>query len=212
MSLLSIGMGSVRSGHVLREKSDTYTKKWKRIGAAMSIEQFPTGRLAQFDAVFLRANRALLILLLAAMALMVFANVALRFLTSHSILWVEEVSRYAMIWLTLLGAGLVLRHGGHIGIDTLQSRFPRWASMIRATILFLALGFCAFMAWIGTRYAMLTWNQTTPVLQIPVGFVYLALPAGFALLIMHLLLMAAPYVRRNEFIVDAEFDPDAAKL
>jgi TRAP-type C4-dicarboxylate transport system permease small subunit len=84
--------------------------------------------------------------------------------------------------------------------------------MIRATILFLALGFCAFMAWIGTRYAMLTWNQTTPVLQIPVGFVYLALPAGFALLIMHLLLMAAPYVRRNEFIVDAEFDPDAAKL
>ena len=28
------------------------------------------------------------------MAMMVFANVALRFLTDHSILWVEEVSRY----------------------------------------------------------------------------------------------------------------------
>jgi len=178
----------------------------------MSIERFPSGRLARFDAAFLRANRALLILLLAAMALMVFANVALRFLTNHSILWVEEVSRYAMIWLTFLGAGLVLRHGGHIGIDTLQSRFPRWAPMIRATIFLFVLGFCVFMAWIGARYATLTWTQTTPVLQIPVGFVYLALPAGFALLSMHLLLMAAPYVRRNEFIVDAEFDPDAAKL
>ena len=43
---------------------------------------------------------------------MVFANVALRFLTDHSILWVEEVSRYLMIWLTFLGAGLVLRYGG----------------------------------------------------------------------------------------------------
>jgi TRAP-type C4-dicarboxylate transport system permease small subunit len=198
MSLLSIGMGSVRSRSASREKSDTYTKKGKRIGAAMSIERFPTGRLDRFDAVFLRANRALLILLLAAMALMVFANVALRFLTNHSILWVEEVSRYAMIWLTFLG--------------TLQSRFPRRAPMIRATIFLLVLGFCAFMAWIGARYATLAWNQTTPVLQIPVGLVYLALPAGFVLLTMHLLLMAIPYVRRNEFVVDAEFDPDAASL
>ena len=178
----------------------------------MPIERSDAGFLVRFDAVFLRANRALLILLLAAMALMVFANVALRFLTNHSILWVEEVSRYAMIWLTFLGAGLVLRHGGHIGIDTLQDRLPQWAPTIRATIFVLVLGFCGFMAWIGTRYATLTWHQTTAVLQIPVGFVYLALPAGFLLLIMHLLLMAAPYVRRNEFIVDAEFDPDAAKL
>ena len=178
----------------------------------MPIQRSHRGRLARFDAVFLRANRALLILLLAAMALMVFANIALRFLTNHSILWVEEVSRYAMIWLTFLGAGLVLRHGGHIGIDTLQNRLPQWAPTIRATILVLVLGFCGFMAWIGMRYAMLTWNQTTPVLQIPVGSVYLALPAGFALLIMHLLMMAAPYIRRNAFIVDAEFDPDAAKL
>ncbi|HEY3177878.1 MAG TPA: TRAP transporter small permease [Casimicrobiaceae bacterium] len=178
----------------------------------MPIEQSYGGRLARLDALFLRANRALLIVLLAAMALMVFANVVLRFVTSHSILWVEEVSRYTMIWLTFLGAGLVLRHGGHIGIDTLQSRLPRWAPKIRATIFLLVLGFCAFMAWIGTRYAMLTWNQTTAVLQIPVGFVYLALPAGFALVITHLLLMAAPYIRRNEFIVDAEFDPDAVKL
>ena len=68
------------------------------------------------------------------------------------------------------------------------------------------------MAWIATRYALLAWSQTTPVLQIPVGFVYLALPIGFALLIAHLLLMAAPYVRRNEFIVDDEFDSKAADL
>ena len=39
-----------------------------------------------------------------------------------------------MIWLTFLGAGLVLRYGGHIGIDTLQERFPRHAPPIRAVI------------------------------------------------------------------------------
>ena len=183
-----------------------------RESRAMEDRRFHRGFLARFDAAFLRANRALIVLLLAAMAVMVFANVALRFLTGHSILWVEEVSRYAMIWLTFLGAGLVLRHGGHIGIDTLQTRLPHRAATIRAAIFALLFGFFAFMAWIGTRYALLTWGQTTPVLQIPVGFVYLAVPAGFALLIAHLLSMAAPYVLRNEFIVDAEFEPDAVKL
>ena len=168
--------------------------------------------LARFDALFMHANRAALIALLASMALMVFANVALRFLTDRSILWVEEVSRYAMIWLTFIGAGLVLRHGGHIGIDTLQERVPLWAPKIRAAIFVLLFGFFAFMAWISARYAMLAWTQTTAVLQIPVGFVYLAMPIGFALLIVHLLLMAEPYVRRSEFIVDAEFDPEAVKL
>jgi len=68
------------------------------------------------------------------------------------------------------------------------------------------------MMWLGTRYAMLTWGQTTPVLQIPVGAVYLAMPIGFALLIVHLLVMAAPYIRKKHFLADAEFDADAVKL
>jgi TRAP-type C4-dicarboxylate transport system permease small subunit len=164
------------------------------------------------DRVLLRASRWIVIVILAAMALMVFANVVLRFTTDHSILWVEEVSRYLMIWLTFLGSGLVLRYGGHIGIDTLQSAFPDHAHLIRIAIFFLLLGFFGFMVWIGTRYAMLTWAQTTPVLQIPVGFVYSAMPGGFALLILHLLMMARPYMARGQYLVDQDFDPEAAKL
>ena len=165
-----------------------------------------------FDKGLLYLNRWLVIVILAAMALMVFANVALRFLTDESILWVEEVSRYLMIWLTFLGAGLVMRYGGHIGIDTLQDSFPRHAAKVRVAILVFLLGFFGFMVWIGTRYAMLTWGQTTPVMEIPVGVVYLAMPVGFALLILHLLLMARPFIARREFLVDAEFDPESVKL
>jgi len=165
-----------------------------------------------FDKVLLRLNRWLVIVILAAMAMMVFANVALRFLTDESILWVEEVSRYLMIWLTFLGAGLVLRYGGHIGIDTLQDSLPRHAHIVRVVIFAFMLGFFGFMVWIGTRYAMLTWGQTTPVMQIPVGVVYLAMPVGFGLLIVHLLLMARPYIAHRRFLVDAEFDPESVKL
>ena len=168
--------------------------------------------LSTFDRALLRLNRWVVIAILAAMALMVFANVALRFLTDHSILWVEEVSRYLMIWLTFLGAGIVLRYGAHVGIDTLQERFPPAAPAIRAAIFVLLLAFFAAMAWLGLRYALLTWGQTTPVLEIPIGAVYLAMPVGFALMIVHLLLMAAPYVRQKRFLSDDEFDADAVKL
>jgi TRAP-type transport system small permease protein len=146
------------------------------------------------------------------MAVMVFANVALRYLTDHSILWVEEASRYTMVWLTFAGAGLVLRHGAHIGIDTLQQSLPRAAPVIRGVIVaLLAMFFCAMIV-VGIRYAMLTWAQTTPVLDVPVGAVYLAMPVGFALMTVHLALMARGYVASREVLGDGEFDADAAKF
>lgn len=168
--------------------------------------------VATFDRWLCAANRWCVIVMLAAMASMVFTNVALRFFTDQSILWVEEASRYTMIWLTFIGAGLVLRYGGHIGIDTLQQRLPRHAAAIRAAIFLVLLGFFVTMTAVGLRYAILTWAQTTPVMEIPVGAVYLAMPIGFALMILHLLLMATRYLRRGEFLAGGEFDADAARL
>jgi TRAP-type C4-dicarboxylate transport system permease small subunit len=166
----------------------------------------------RFDRALLAVNRWALIAILAAMAIMVFANVTLRFTTDRSILWVEEASRYLMIWLTFLGMGPVLRYGGHLGIDTLQEVLPRHAAVIRGSIFALLLAFFAFMAWVGLRYAVLAWSQTTPVLRMPIGAVYLAMPIGFALAMLHLALMAIPYVRRRAVLADGEFDADAAKI
>ena len=168
--------------------------------------------LARFDRLLLTVNRWLVIVLLAAMALMVFANVALRFLTDYSILWVEEASRYTMVWLTFIGAGLVLRYGGHIGIDSLQQAMPRFAPAIRAGIVALLAIFFCVMIVVGVRYASLTWAQTTPVMEIPVGAIYLAMPTGFGLMIIHLAMMARGYVARQALLGDGEFDANAAKL
>ena len=168
--------------------------------------------LSRFDRLLLRVNRWIVIAILAAMASMVFANVALRFLTDHSILWVEEASRYAMVWLTFIGAGPVLRYGGHIGIDTLQQALPRAAPALRAAIFALLAIFFGVMVVVGVRYATLTWAQTTPVMEIPVGAVYLAMPVGVTLLLVHLAVMFRGYVARREVLGDGEFDADAAKL
>ena len=49
-------------------------------------------------------------------------------------------------------------------------------------------------------------------MEIPIGAVYLAMPVGFALMIVHLALMARGLRARRELLGDGEFDADAAKL
>ena len=68
------------------------------------------------------------------------------------------------------------------------------------------------MIVVGIRYASLTWAQTTPVLEIPVGAVYLAMPVGFALMLVHLGVMARGFVAHQPVLGDGEFDATAAKL
>ena len=62
-----------------------------------------------FERIFVAINKWVVVLLLAAMSSIVFANVSLRYLSNFSITWAEEVARYLMIWMTFLGAGLSLR-------------------------------------------------------------------------------------------------------
>lgn len=153
-----------------------------------------------FERAFVAANKWALILLLAGMSGVVFANVALRYLTNFSIIWAEEVARYAMIWMTLLGAGLALRYGGHVAIGNLQEAMaPRVQRFMRALICLLLLAFFTVMVWIGYVYMMRMQFQLTPATRIPFSYVYAAIPMGFLLLIVHLLLVAKSYVVDNRF-------------
>lgn len=160
---------------------------------------------------FVAANRWLLVLLLAAMACIVFANVVLRYLTNDSLVWAEEVARHLMIWLTFLGAGLVLRFGGHIAIenlhDVLPGRVGRW---LRALIVASLLMFFSVMAWQGALYTSVMRFQTTAATGISFGWVYLAMPLGFVLLIVHLLLVARRYVLERRAIETEEIDAESA--
>jgi TRAP-type C4-dicarboxylate transport system permease small subunit len=135
------------------------------------------------------ANRAVLATLLAVMALLVFGNVVLRYLFGISLSWVEELTRYMMIWLTWLGAGLALREGAHIAIDTLQQALPEiGARLLRGIVAIAVIGFFGALVWLGWRYSMFAWRQETAVLRLPAGLVYLAIPIGSALMLAHLLL------------------------
>lgn len=164
-----------------------------------------------FERYFLAANRWVLIVLLAAMSVIIFANVVLRYVTHDSLEWAEEVARYLMIWLTFLGAGPVLRYGGHIAVENLQDALPSQAAVaVRCVVAALLFAFFGFMVWYGWLYMQRTMFQMTPVTQIPFAYVYSAMMFGGVLLIVHFLLIVRGYLLRREFASDAHFDANAS--
>lgn len=166
-----------------------------------------------FEHWFVEANKWALVLLLAAMSCIVFANVSLRFLTNFSITWSEEVARYLMIWMTFVGAGLALRFGGHVAISNFQEMLPMPAQrLMRAGVALLLIAFCLAMVWMGYDYLSRMRFQVTPATRVSFSYIYAAMPIGFALLIVHLFLLARSYVVENRFETLEDSPTDALRL
>ena len=163
------------------------------------------------EAWLVAVNRALLIGLLAAMSVIVFANVVLRYTTSESIGWAEEVARHLMVWLTFVGIGPVLRYGGHIAIDNLQDSLPGpLAAALRGLIAALLFGFAGVLVWYGLDYMDRTQYQLTPATQVPMSWIYAAMPVGGVLMALHWLFVVRGYVTARRFAADAGFDATAS--
>jgi TRAP-type transport system small permease protein len=73
---------------------------------------------------FFKLLEFLVVACLLAMVVMVFGNAIMRYAFNSGILISEEMSRYAFIWLTYLGAMVAMREGGHLGVDTLIKHLP----------------------------------------------------------------------------------------
>lgn len=167
--------------------------------------------LERFDRGLVAVNRFAAGALMLVMTVLVFSNVVLRYVFDSSLTWVEELTRYMMIWVAYLGAGLALRAGTHVAVDVLQDCLPEPAvRVLRGLIAAMVLVFLAGVAWYGFDYAQFAIKQRSPVLGLSLGLVYLAVPLGCALMGVHLLLGFRRYVRR-EFAVRepaAEADPE----
>ncbi|ETW13227.1 tripartite ATP-independent periplasmic transporter DctQ [Roseivivax marinus] len=167
--------------------------------------------MKRLERIFVRANGWALILILGAMPLIVGANIALRYLTGHSLSWADEAARYLMIWMTFVGAGLALRLGAHVAITNLQDALPTTGQkLLRGALVLVLLIFFGFMVSVGIEYAQRMQFQLTPALRIPFLYVYAAMPVGFSLLIVHLLLIAPQFVRAGTYKGSGTGDEDAA--
>lgn len=145
--------------------------------------------LARFEQGFVRLNQALIVLLMASMAILVFSNVVMRYVFNQSIFWVEEFTQIQMIWVAYLGAGLALREGRHVAVDMLQDSMPAsLRKMVRGLIALAMVLFLVTLIVLGLQIAAFTWSQETPAMGLPAGLPYLGIPIGAAAMLLHLLM------------------------
>jgi TRAP-type C4-dicarboxylate transport system permease small subunit len=123
---------------------------------------------------------------LAAMALLIGADILGRLVLNASIFWADEATRYLLVWTAFLGMSVGAYRGAHPGVDTLVRRLPaeagRWAALA-ATLLTLA--FFAVMLGYGGLLALRTAPQRSATLGLSMGLPYLAVPVSGLLMLLH---------------------------
>ena len=128
---------------------------------------------------------------------MVTLAVITRYALNFSLFFVDASARLLLVWFFLLGAGIALRHGAHVGFELVLSRMsPRKQRTARLLGLMLCLVFFLEMLW-GGVYAMGPASaQTEAGLNISLVWIVAAVPAGFLLLTYHVVVLIYAELRK----------------
>jgi TRAP-type C4-dicarboxylate transport system permease small subunit len=147
------------------------------------------------DQVRKQVDRILESVLITLMALMVFNviwQVLTRFIFRDPSSYTEELARYLLIWLGLLGAGYCVGQKSHLAIDIVTSRFSGRARLIANLIGHSVILIFAVTVLIAGGQQLvqttLAYRQTSAALQIPLGYVYLVLPLSGLLIVFYSIL------------------------
>lgn len=133
--------------------------------------------------------RNVLVLLMGLLVLDVVWQVFSRYILNAPSTFTDELARFLLIWVSLLGAAHLSGKNGHIAINVLPKKLHpanrrKLNIFIRAVI--IAFVFCVLV--IGGSilvYYTYTYMQITPSLQIPMAWVYLIGPISGLLIIYY---------------------------
>ncbi len=126
---------------------------------------------------------------LAVMTIVLFAQITARYVFGSGLSWSEELARYLMIWVVYIGAAVVYKDNSHISVTVLEEIFGPLARRILGVIQKIVS--IAFMGLVGywsigmMEFAAL---QTSPNMLIPMNYIYLVFPISSVLIVLYLLL------------------------
>lgn len=140
---------------------------------------------------------SLLALLMLALVSAVTWQVTSRYLLRDPSAWTEELARYLLIWIGLLGAAYAYRTRAHMGIDLLAERVgPGGRARLRVITALAVLSFAVPVMIVGgASLVQLTWElrQFSAALGLPMAAVYSVIPLSGAIIALYALLdMASP--------------------
>lgn len=130
-----------------------------------------------------------LMLTMIGLALVLGSNIVMRYLFGQPIRWSNAVSRYAYIYIVLLGTAISYLEGSHAMIDVV---YDRASPKVRAAFDFfhfiIMIFLCILLIYTGMKHVITMWHVNSPVLtSFPMGIVYLSVPLCSVVMLVFLL-------------------------
>jgi len=130
----------------------------------------------------------IVILIVALLVADVLWGVFSRFVLRAPSRWTEEVATILLVWLSLLGAAVAFGRREHLGVDYLVTKLDRDAQKLMALVVqLIVVAFAAsIMIYGGVQQVVATLRaeQLSPALQLPWGYVYLAVPISGVFIVL----------------------------
>ncbi|MGH9319990.1 MAG: TRAP transporter small permease [Vicinamibacteria bacterium] len=143
----------------------------------MSLERIERGLRSGLGAV--------LSAIVAAIAVICFLEVVLRYAFGASLTWYDEFVGYLLVWVTFLGAVLAQSHGQHIGVENfVTSRSERTKRALRLTNHFILVAIHVVLLIYGAQLALRFLAERASTLPIPMGAIYAVVPFSAALMLV----------------------------
>lgn len=122
---------------------------------------------------------------LGVMSIVVFAQVIFR-LTSGSLPWSEELARYLMIYMVYVGTSIGVKKSSHIAVEVVMDRCPaKVQKVVEILVYLLMMAAFVILCYYGLKIVDITMMQKSPAMQIKMGYVYMSMVLGGALMLLH---------------------------
>lgn len=138
--------------------------------------------------VLIKLIEALLVIIFALLTLDVVWQVVSRYLVGQSSSFTEEFARFALIWLTVLGAAYINGQvEGHLSMDFLLAKLPEEKQRRSHRVIQILMACFALVVMVigglNLVYITLSLGQLSPALNVPLGWVYTIVPlSGFIII------------------------------
>ena len=122
----------------------------------------------------------------------VIMGVTLRYFGGAAPIWTEELARFSMVWMVLIGAAAAFYNGDQMSIDFVVMKLPpRGKAFCRVLSVAVRFVVLAALIWFGVRNVTGSWKMKTMALGVPKSIPLMAVPIGMGLLLATILFKAA---------------------
>jgi TRAP-type C4-dicarboxylate transport system permease small subunit len=146
------------------------------------------------------------LIFLAALTLQVFC----RYVFNNPLPWPEELAKFSFVWCCFFGAAAGTRRKAHIAVEVFVTRLaPRWRHAVAALVHLGILVILAVLVKAGLDLAWLSSTSKLPAINLPLGYLVMALPIAAALMMLDFGVLFRDSIRAWRNPALAEPEPEA---